>query len=300
MDAKLALLAVPQHSILTLLQLVEAGITASGVRKRTAAKRLHRIHRGVYSLTPPQLLTYKGRLMAAVLACGPGAVLSHRSAADLLGIRAMSRARIDVTALAHRDLDGVDIHRSRTLTAADVTVVDRIPCTTIARTQLDLADVVPLDQVERTLNQADVMQVLDYRSLADQLERNGTRRAAAVLRQAMRIYDPGQAPTESRLEADFVALIRSAGLPSPERQVRLVLDDGEEPFRVDFVWRAHRVVLETDGRKTHGTRRAFETDRRRDQRLVRARWQVVRVTWRQLQDDPASVVALVADLLAGG
>jgi very-short-patch-repair endonuclease len=150
-----------------------------------------------------------------------------------------------------------------------------------------------------TLTQAEVLRVLDVRALQDQLERNARRPAAAKLRQAMTIYDPGQAPTESGLEEDVLTHLRAAGLPIPERQVHIVLNDGEEPIRVDFVRRAQRLVLETDGRQFHATRRAFETDRRRDQRLARAGWRVVRVTWRQLRDDPASVVALVADLLRG-
>lgn len=156
LDAKLAVIAAAQHGPFTLAQLKALGLPARTVQRRAAAGRLHRIHHGVYALTPRQLLTYRGRLMAAVLACGEGAVLSHRSAADLLGLRSTARAGIDVTARTHRRIEGVDIHRSRTLTRVDLTLVDRIPCTTVARTQLDLCDVVPLHQVERALNQADV------------------------------------------------------------------------------------------------------------------------------------------------
>ena len=297
LDAKLAQLAASQHGVFSLLQLVGIGLTASGVRKRVAAGRLHRVHRAVYVLVPAQLLSFKGRYMAAVLTCGPGAALSHRSAADLLGLRATARARIDVTALSHRCVDGVDVHRSTTLLPSDVTEVDGIPCTTIARTLLDLAGVVPMAQLERALNQAEAMNVLNLSTLLDQIARNGTTAAAAKLRQALELYDPGQAPTDSDLEDEFLTLIRAADVPAPERQVYIELDDGEEPIRADFVWRAQRLVLETDGRQFHATRRAFETDRRRDQRLTRAGWRVVRVTWRQLRDDPASVVRLVADLL---
>lgn len=300
LDAQLAQLAASQHGAISLPQLIAIGLTASGVRKRVAAGRLHRIHRGVYALVPAKLLSVKGRYMAAVLACGPGAVLSHRSAADLHDLRATSRRNIDVTVPGRTrpTHNGVEVHRSTTLLlGADVTEIDGIPCTTIARTLLDLAGVVTMPQLERALNQAEVMNVLDLRTLEDQIERNRTTIAAAKLRQALELYDPGQAPTESVLEEDLLTHLRAADLPAPERQVHITLDDGEEPIRVDFVWRAQRLVLETDGRRFHGTTRAFETDRRRDQRLARAGWRVVRVTWRQLRDDPASVVALVADLL---
>lgn len=237
--------------------------------------------------------------MAAVLACGPRAVISHRSAAALHDLLATERARIDVTVpgTSRRRADGVDVHRSTTLTEADVVEVDGIPCTTVARTLLALAGVVRPDQAERALNQAEALQRFDYSALVNQLQRNVRTVAAANLRAALELYKPGAAPTESRLEQDFVELVRAAGFPEPERQVWFTFDDGGAPFRADFVWRAQRVVLETDGRRYHGTPRAFEHDRRRDQRLVRARWQVVRITWRQLHDDMASVMDLVADLL---
>jgi predicted transcriptional regulator of viral defense system len=298
-DAQLAAIVASQHGVADLPQIVELGLSASGVRKRAKAGRLHRVHRGVYSLVPPALLSWRGRFLAAVLACGPQALLSHRSAAALHDLHATDRDQIDVTVPGRtkRIHDGIDVHRSTTLTSTDTTVVDGIRCTTVARTLLDLAGVARPGQAERALNQAEALRRLDYGALVDQLERNASTTAAANLRAALELYQPGAAPTESRLEQDFVALVRAAGVPEPERQVWFTFDDGGAPFRADFVSRAQRVVLETDGRRYHGTRHAFENDRRRDQRLVRARWQVVRVTSRQMRHHPASVVDLVADLL---
>jgi predicted transcriptional regulator of viral defense system len=297
-DAKVAQLAARQHGVFTVDQLVDCGFTASGVRKRAAAERLHRIHRGVYSLAPPDLLGYKGRFMAAVLAAGPGAVLSHREAAHLHNLRSTSRRRIDVT-VPHgvkRTIEEVIIHRSRTLADKDVTTVEGIPCTTTARTLLDLAGVVALTQVERALNQAEILHVFDLHALEDQIERNANTPAASRLRQALCTYAPEAAPTESPLEDSFVALARAAGLPEPERQVWFNFD-GEDPFRVDFVWRQERIVLEADSRRFHLTTQAFETDRRRDQLLVKAGWRVIRVTWRQLEQRPHEVVELVLALV---
>lgn len=116
---------------MSLAQLAELGLSPRAAQKRVRAGRLHRVHRGVYSLVPPALLSVDGRYMAAVLACGPGAVLSHRSAADHHGLRPTARARIDVTVPGRikRRVGGVDVHCSTTLVAADVTVVDGIPCT---------------------------------------------------------------------------------------------------------------------------------------------------------------------------
>jgi very-short-patch-repair endonuclease len=296
-DAKLSALAARQHAVFALDQVAALGLSAPAVYKRTKAGRLHRIHRGVYSLVPHALLTQDGLFMSAVLAAGPGAVLSHESAAARHGL-IRPASEIHVTAPARHALRGVVLHRSGTLADGDRTFVRNIPCTTVARALLDLGDVYTQGQHEHVLNQAEATGRLNLRALDGQLARNPTRLAAANLRRALAIYRPGQAPTESRLEFDFLTLVRAHRLPLPERQVVIDLQDGDPPLRVDFMWRAHKTIVETDGREYHGTARAFERDRRRDQRLARAGWRVARVTWRQVHDDPASVVELVVDLLA--
>jgi hypothetical protein len=190
--------------------------------------------------------------------------------------------------------EGIQVHRSTTLTAADVTTVDGIPVTTIARTVADLADVLPERAVERVLEQGAVMEVLDGRALEDQVRRH---RRGACLRQLLgrgRI----DAPTESDLEELFLVLCRTAGLPEPERQVYLDPDDGGPMVRADFLWREQGLIIETDSARFHGTRSSFESDRRRDQRLILAGWRVIRVTWRQITERPHEVVALLRRLLA--
>ena len=236
--------------------------------------------------------------MAAVLAAGPGAALSHRSAADLAELRATDRRRIDVIVPREHAarIAGVAVHRSRTLTPADITTVDGIPCTTVARTLLDLAAVTPRRSTERAIEQAEVQGVLDYRATVAQLERNRSTRGAKRLRAALADH-AGDAPTESELEERFLALCRQAGLPLPERQVHINPDDGEPALRVDFAWRAQRLVVETDGGKYHRTRAKFESDRRKDQRLALAGWRVLRITWRQLIDEPARIVETIRKLL---
>lgn len=149
----LAALAGRQHDVFTLAQLQDLGLTASAVHKRAASGRLHRVHHGVYSLAPAELLSRRGRYMAAVLACGPGAVLSHRSAAALHELRATDRTGIDVTisGRTNHNRPGIDVHRSCTLSAGDTTTVDGIPCTTVSRTLLDLAGVVGRRPTERAI-----------------------------------------------------------------------------------------------------------------------------------------------------
>ena len=233
--------------------------------------------------------------MAAVLACGEGAVLSHRSAADLHELRATSRERIDVTVRGSypRRVKGVQTHRSITLTPHDVTTVDGIPCTTVARTLLDLAGVVGRRPLERAIEQAEVQEVLDGTGLDRQLERNQHTRAASRLRAALADHDDRSAPTESEFEERFLAFCKNARLPLPERQVYIDPNDDEPALRGDFVWRRQRLVVETDGLKYHRTRAAFESDRRKDQRLTLAGWRVLRITWRQLKAEPERIATMI-------
>lgn len=291
-------MALRQHGVFSLAQLKAIGITARAAQMQASRGRLYRIHRSVYSLVPRALLSGRGRLMAAVLACGPGAALSHRSAAMLHDIRRTDRARIDVTVPGRRrvTIDGVDVHSSRTLTEADITEVDGIPCTSIARTLFDLVSVVPRRAVERALDEAEIRELLDLRKLANVLERNRHTGTARSLRRILAEYT-ADAPNEEGVEEDLFALCRAAKIPLPERQVWINPDDGEPAIRADFVWREQRLVVETDGGRFHRTRRAFESDRRRDQRLLLAGWRVIRITWRQIHEEPLRIQRLIAAAL---
>ncbi len=288
-----------QEGVAALAQLVALGFGDAAVRKRARAGRLHRIYRAVYALTPPSLLPLKGRYLAAVLACGPDAVLSHRSAADLHGLRKTDRAPIDVIVPGRsaRSHDGIDLHRSTTLTAPDITIAGAIPVTTVARTVLDLAAVVRRRPVERALDQAEILNVFDLRALNDQLARNPHHPGAAVLKAILATHTAGSTVTWSDLEELCLEVTRAAGVPAPELQAWVDPGDGEPPIRPDFVWRAQRVAVEADGFGTHKTRHAFEDDRRRDQRLISAGWRPVRVTQRQLKTERLRIVALLTELL---
>ena len=274
-----------QHGAVASVQLGALGMSAATVCKYLHVGRLHRIHQGVYSLVPQELIQPSGRLMAAILACGPGAALSHHSAGAVLNLLESHRTVIDVTvpSRAGRGRTGIQIHRSSTLTPDDVAAIDGIPCTTPARTILDLADVLRRRRLERVLDAAEAEQLIDLNLLIDQLNRSaGRRRAAGALRRALNEHRVGSTPTWNEFEERFLALIRSVGLPDPEVQPWLELGDSEPLIRPDFLWRRQRVIVETDGHKHHGTRLAFETDRRRDQRAAAAGFQTIRVTWRQL------------------
>jgi predicted transcriptional regulator of viral defense system len=296
-DTLIAQLAERQHGLVTLPQLQLLGLGRSGVSRRVRSGRLHRIHRGVYAVGRPRL-TQSGHWLAAILACGSRAVLSHRSAAALHGIRPDSRAKTDVTLASPsaRSRPTIDVHRSSTLEPADITAVNAIPCTTVARTLVDLGDVVTRGAVKQAVDQAEMLRVFDGRAVHEAIERAGRRRGPAALRSVLESYEEPTL-TNKGIEERFLALCRRATLPSPAVNAWITCDDGVS-YKADFLWRSRKLIAETDGRDVHTTRKAFEHDRLRDQRLTLAGYTVVRFTWRQVADEPGSVVEALRTLLA--
>lgn len=296
-ELAIARVAQHQHNLIHLTQLNALGLGKSAVARRAASGRLHRVYRGVYAVGHGRL-TREGRWMAAVLAYGPKARLSHRSAAGLRAIRPDNRAKTDVSVPSRsaRSRPGIDVHRSVTLTPADCTIEDGIPCTTLARTLLDLAEVVDRRSLERAIEKAEVLRLFDLRAVEEVLFRANGRRGAAVLTAVLAdLKEP--ALTDTELEERFLALCREASLPSPE--VNQWLDIDELPaIKADFLWRSERLVIETDGWESHGTRHAFESDRRRDERLKLAGYETLRFTRRRIIREPGGVMRTVAQLLA--
>ena len=294
LDRLIGTLAERQHGVVSLSQLRELGLSSSAVRGRAERGRLYRLHRGAYAVGYPQVSLH-GRRMAAVLACGPGAALSHRSAAAHRGLRP-GAGRIEVTVGRHLRASraGIDLHRSTTLAPTDVEVVRAIPCTSVARTLLDLAEVVGRRSVERAVDQAEVLRVFDPRAINDVLDRANGRRGAAALRAVLAEHAPGDTLTRSELEERFLALSRAAGVPRPRVNAWIALPGHE--IQADFVWERRRLIVETDGHGAHGTRAAFERDRTRDRHLLLAGWRVVRFTWRQVVHEPDEVIGTLAAL----
>jgi hypothetical protein len=180
----------------------------------------------------------------------------------------------------------VTVHCSTTLTPADVTVVHNIPCTSVHRTLLDLGDVVTQRQLERSFDQAEIAELLDMKAIDDQLARNPTRPGAKACKEVLATHYIGRTPTRNENEELLLSITRPLGIPDPECNAVIVLNDGGPPIRPDFVWREERIILEADSRKWHGSRQRMEIDRRRDQRLTAAGWRVIRTTWRQMKYRP--------------
>jgi hypothetical protein len=302
LDQALSDLSLAQHGVFALDQLRALGLAAPAVRSRQAAGRLHRIHHTVYSLVPKELLKREGLYMAAVLACGEGAVLSHRSAAALLELRDWGHTKIEVTVprRSARRHDGIKVHRSTTLIDEDVTELNNIPCTTVHRTLFDLAEVVTQRQLERSFDQAEISERLDLNAINAQLKRNPTRPGAKAVRDVLETHYIGKTPTWSENEEALLAITRELGIPDPDTNQFIVLDDGGPAIRVDFVWRDQRVIVEADSNKWHSTRQRFEQDRVRDQRLTAAGWTIIRTTWRQMKHRPHELRPLLLKLLAPG
>ena len=217
--------------------------------------------------------------MAAVLASGDSAVASHRSAAVVWGIRRAWHGDVDVTVAGQsRDKPGVRVHRVRHLDRRDVVRRDGVPVTSPARTLLDLATVLPARDLARALEEAEVQRLVTRRQLAALLDRSRRRAGAGPLRRALARYDT-PALTRSEAERQMLELIRAARLPTPRTNTQV---NGHE---VDLLWPEHRLIVEIDGFTFHSTRTAFERDRARDQELQTAGYRVIRVTWRQIQED---------------
>jgi Transcriptional regulator, AbiEi antitoxin/Protein of unknown function (DUF559) len=280
-DVAVAEVAGRQWGVVSVVQLLAVGLTRAGVVRRVRAGRLHRVHRGVYAVGH-RVLGREGRWMAAVLACGEGAVLSHRSAAAHWELLGSAAALVDVTAPATRHgLAGIRLHRSRFLDARDTTNHEGIPITKVPRTLLDLAATVQPHRLERALAQAQRLQLYDHRAMADLLARSNGHRGTGALARAISGEEPKW--TRSELESWFLGLVRDAGLPEPLVNSSLTAPD--HPHIVpDFYWPTHRLIVETDGWETHRTRAAFEQDRARDAALQAIGCKVLRFTWRTEPD----------------
>ncbi len=239
-------------------------------------------------------------MFAAVLACGDGAVLSHGSAAELLGLWDKKAGPIDVIAprRAGRRIQDVRWHNVRRPQPDEIEILDGIPCTTSSRTLVDMAGRMGRKSLSRLVEQAAVHRLLDVHDV-DRVLARGRRRGAPQLRAILAVwarYEGGMTPrVRSLLEARVLPGIVEAGLPRP-RCNAIMRVDGHR-LEVDLLWEEQRLVIETDGEETHGTRVAFQHDRWRDQVLVAAGYRTARVTWRQLEDEPSAVIARIKRML---
>jgi very-short-patch-repair endonuclease len=265
--------------VVTIAQLLGAGLDRDAVAYRRKVGRLHLLHRGVYAVghRPPSPLA---AAMAAVLACGPDAALSHGSAAALWRIVPRWPATTHVTTRTDRCRPGIHIHRSP---HADATTHYGIRVTTPARTLVDLADVLNPKQLTRALNEAQVQRLITANELTTLLTRYPGRRTSPLT--------PHTGATRSTLEDDFVRFLKRHRLPLPELNQTIA---GHE---VDAVYREQKLIIELDSRRFHTTTQAFETDRDRDADLLNAGFSTLRITDQRLKHHQAKEAQRLRDIL---
>jgi predicted transcriptional regulator of viral defense system len=294
LDAALATLAGRQHGVVARRQLRALGLGDDAIDLRLRRGRLHTVHRGVYAVGHA-ITSREGTFMAAVLA-GGDAVLSHRSAAALWGVIAAERQDVEISVpRALRPRPRLEIHQAR-LPADEVTTHRSIPVTTPARTLYDLASVLPPHRLERAATEAEIRRLTSPTSLEALVARYPRRAGNAAIRGLLATQAIGRYRTRRELEARFLAFLDEAGLPRP--QINATVELPCRPREVDCLWEDRRLVAELDGFATHGTRSAFEEDRARDRALQAAGYRVVRITWRQLHAERATIAAQLRALLA--
>lgn len=293
-DLAVAALASRQHGLITVIQLLAVGLSRSGINDWVRRGRLHRIQRGVYAVGHTALRR-EARLLAAVLACGAGAVLSHRSAASLWGLRRSAMSRVEVSVPrghGRRTREGILVHRSGTLRPVDVTVRDGIPVTSVARTLVDLAEVVPTRSLERAADQAEIERLFDLRALTDVIAAHPQRAGCARVAALLKSHAIGTTIIRSDLEDRMLAICDRAGVERPAVNARAA------GLEVDFLWVRQRLVAEADSRRYHAHRAAFERDRERDAVLLTEGFRVVRFTERRIVAAPGEVASTLRRLLA--
>lgn len=285
-------LAARQFGVVGSRQLRECGLSTSRVSDWVRAGRLIRVHRGVYAVGHAALRP-EGLRLAVVLACGPGAVLSHRSAAEWWGLRPHHGTRFELTTTGRhgRAVAGVRPYH-RALDPSERTVREGVPVTTVARTLLDLATVLTAGHVARAVERAEELRLLDLREVEAVVARQPPRaRGLRRLRTALADFVPIAEDTRSELERLALELVARARLPRPSANATV------EGHCVDLLWRRQRVVVELDSRRHHLNPAAFERDRRRDAELAASGYRVVRFTWRQVVGEPGRVADVLTRML---
>jgi very-short-patch-repair endonuclease len=275
-------LARAQHGVVARRQLLALGFTRGAIAHRLRTGRLHLVERGVYAVGRREL-TPHGRWMAAVLACGEGAVLSHRSAAAVYGICAERRGAIEITVrrsgMVHRD--GLKVRRRPSLPEADVGTLRNIPITSPARTVIDLATVLGPKGLERAVNDADKLDLIDPETLRREVD---ARPGVPGVRPLRRLLDRDTFVLfDDELERLFLPLALESGLPLPRTREMV------NGFEVDFHWPELRLVVETDGLRYHRTPSAQARDALRDQTHTAAGYARLRFPHFQVRHEPDHV-----------
>ena len=281
-------------------QLLRLGVSGDQIEKAVQSATLFPVFRGAYAVGHPAI-GQRGRMQAAILACGPGTAISHRSAASLHGLteRIPSLTHVIGPGERGRGCSGIRWHRVPAPHRDEVTVRDGIPCTTVSRTIVDLAGNLGTKTLRGLIEEAAIQRSLDVPvidTILSRRRRRGAPRLRAVLT-PWRTAGEDRPMLRSRLEARLYPRLVRWGHSLPRTNQTLCLDGVR--IEVDFLWAEEKLVVETDGAATHATAPAFRRDRWRDQILVAAGYRVIRVTWDQMTDEPEALLARIIRILEG-
>jgi very-short-patch-repair endonuclease len=292
-DVLAAKVAAEQHQVVCFRQLRELDIGRGWVEHALRTRRLHRIHDGVYAWGHKDL-TRDGFLIAAVLACGKGALLGERTATVRWDLIQSSSAAIHVTVPRSKKpkVAGVTVHLTRQLTEADRAVVRGIPVTSLARTLVDFAGVARPGQLIEAIEQAERLRIFDLNAVNETLARSNGRRGATALRQALKEIHGEPPDLRSKLEQRFRNYCKKRNLPIPSFNVVIA------GFLIDAVWEHKKLIIELDSRRHHTGIREFESDRKRDTKLQMAGYRISRVTDHRLKREADELEADLRNLLA--
>ena len=293
-----ASLATRQHGIVSRGQLRSLGFSNGQIKARVRSGVLITVFPTVFAVGHTSIGPH-GRMAAAVLACGEGTVVSHGTAASLLDLweREPTLVHVISPGEAGRRIEGIRWHRAPPVRTDERTARYGVPCTSVARTLVDLAGGLGRASLSRLVEAAAVQRHLDVEDVERVLARR-RRRGAPVLRQIVKPWRATAACPpllRSTLEARLLRELIERGFPRPKANVGLNVQGTR--LEVDFLWETQRVVLEADGRRTHATSAAFGRDRRRDQILGAAGYRVSRVTWDQLEEEPDAVFSRIRRML---
>ena len=273
---RIARIAGRQHGVIARTQLFRLGLDRKAIASRVAGGMLHPLHGGRVYAVGRNPLSVRGKYLAAVMAHGRGAKLSHRAAADLWGIRpALCPSEVTVPAVS-RDIPGIRVHRTRMLDPQDFTVLHGIPVTTVARTLLDLAAILRPADLDVVIDRAERQGLFDLNAVVDVLNRANGRKGAATLKRVVARYE--HSTQKSKLERAFKNLLNPAtDIPSPSFNA---LTEGEtSTHEVDALWEHAKLAVQVDGFEFHRTRRDREKDASSDADLELAGYRVMRLTW---------------------
>ncbi len=297
-DTRIAELAEGQHGVVARWQVEQLGLGRRGIALRLKSGRLHRLHPGVYSVGH-RVLSQHARWMAAVLFCGPDAVLSHRSAAALWRIRDGGGSRIHVTSPSKSRSHGLIQRHFSVLPDDEMTEQEGIPVTSVPRTIFDLAADEPPQVVEGALRQSEYLRLHDRLSLPHLLERYPGRSGSRTIRDCLARRRETSGRSRSWLEEVFLPFLDRHQLPRPQ-QLNAWIEVGGRRFEVDCFWPTLNAIVELDGFAAHGTRTAFRDDRYRDRKLQRAGYGFIRLASEQVEDEPLEVASDLRALLGDG